>query len=175
LRQQPIPVLIFPIRVVLVAGIHLIISLVIAMVLTASLIGIPIANGVNLAHAGTCIRVCLGIGLATISGLLHTHFADTKHLLEIVLQALYFLTPVIYRPQMFDDRIRMSWIVVTYNPLNSVLELVRQPMLSGEYAETLALAAGDVIIKCRWPSWLCGVCISWSVAWYFGSEHSHGA
>jgi ABC-type polysaccharide/polyol phosphate export permease len=45
------------------------------------------------------------------------------------------MTPVIYRPQMFDGRVRMSWIVVKYNPLNAVLELVRQPLLTGEYAD----------------------------------------
>jgi ABC-type polysaccharide/polyol phosphate export permease len=137
LRQQPVPVLIFPLRVVLSASIHLIISLAIAMALTAAFVGLPsVAVLVSLVPAIVLI-FCLGIGLATLSGLMHTHFTDTKHLLEILLQALYFLTPIIYRPQMMlEERARMSWFVVKLNPLNAVLELVRQPLLSGERGQS---------------------------------------
>jgi len=89
LRQQPVPILIFPMRVVLGASIHLMISLSIAMVLTALFVGLP-SVAVLLALAPALILVfCLGVGLATLAGLMHTHFADTKHILEISLQALY--------------------------------------------------------------------------------------
>jgi len=135
LRQQPIPVLIFPLRVVLVASIHLAISLVIATLLTGFFVGLPSPLILLALAPAVMYAFCLGICLATLAGLVHTHFSDTKHLLEIVLQGLYFLTPVIYRPQMFDDRVRMSWLVVKYNPLNAILELVRQPLLTGEYAD----------------------------------------
>jgi lipopolysaccharide transport system permease protein len=135
LRQQPVPVLIFPLRVVLVASIHLAISLVIALALTAFFVGLPSPIILLSLVPAVAYAFCLGICLATLAGLVHTHFSDTKHVLEIFLQGLYFLTPVIYRPQMFDNRVRMSWLVVKYNPLNAVLELVRQPLLAGEYAD----------------------------------------
>jgi lipopolysaccharide transport system permease protein len=133
LRQQPVPVLIFPLRVVLAASIHLVISLAIAMVLTAIFIGLPSMTVLVALAPALVVVFCLGIGLATLSGLMHTHFTDTKHLLEILLQALYFLTPIIYKPQMMlENRAKLSWVVVKFNPLNAVLELVRQPLLSGE-------------------------------------------
>ena len=154
MRQQPVPVLMFPLRVVLGASLHLTISLLIAVLLTAVFVGMPSMMMLfSILHA-VGLLFCLGLGLATISGLVYTHFTDTKHLVEILMQALYFLTPVIYPPQMFDNRAKLSWLVVKLNPLNAVLELVRQPLLNGEYADPwnwqLALLFLAVVSALAW-------------------------
>ena len=65
MKQQPVPVLIFPLRVVPGASVHLVISLAIAMALTAAFVGLPSPVFlVGLAPALVLV-FCLGIGLAT--------------------------------------------------------------------------------------------------------------
>lgn len=136
LRQQPVPVLVFPLRVVVGASIHFLIALSIAITLVMTLIGVPSPAALLELIPALGLLFALGVCLATLSGLMHTHFADTKHILEIALQALYFLTPIIYTPRtMLAERARMSSVVVHYNPLNAVLELVRQPLLANQSAD----------------------------------------
>jgi ABC-type polysaccharide/polyol phosphate export permease len=51
-------------------------------------------------------------------------------LLEIVLQALFYLTPVMYFPEIFAGRGRMTMLMY-WNPLTSVLGLIRGPLVYG--------------------------------------------
>jgi lipopolysaccharide transport system permease protein len=150
LRQQPIPLVVFPLRVVLGSGIHLVIALSIAMTLAAYCVGLPPPSALLSLVPALALLFCLGIGFATLAGLIHTHFTDTRHLLEIVLQALYFLTPVFYKPGIFKDRPRVNFLAVDYNPLYAVLEIVRHPLQTGEWATAwnwgLALAFLGIVI-----------------------------
>jgi len=50
---------------------------------------------------------------------------------EIGIQILFYLTPVLYRPDGFGEVGRLG-MMIQYNPLTSVLEMVRRPMLTGE-------------------------------------------
>jgi ABC-type polysaccharide/polyol phosphate export permease len=61
---------------------------------------------------------------------MHTHFPDTQHLIEILLQILFYLTPIIYPPSILSARGRL-FLLVEWNPLTSVLELIRNPILDG--------------------------------------------
>lgn len=130
LRQQQVPVLIFPIRTVLGSAIHLSVSLGMAFLLSIILNGFPSLAAVLSLIPGLLVLLCFAVGIATICGLINTHFPDTSHILEIGLQALYFLTPVIYPREFFADHPKMS-LLIQYNPLASILELVRQPLLFG--------------------------------------------
>jgi ABC-type polysaccharide/polyol phosphate export permease len=51
-------------------------------------------------------------------------------LLEIALQALFYLTPVMYFSTIFAGRGRMI-LLIDWNPLTSVLGLIRGPLVFG--------------------------------------------
>jgi lipopolysaccharide transport system permease protein len=68
--------------------------------------------------------------LAIISGVLYTHFPDTNHILEICVQILFYLTPIMYKEETFESRGRII-AVVEWNPLTSILALMRTPILNG--------------------------------------------
>jgi lipopolysaccharide transport system permease protein len=76
------------------------------------------------------ILFLLGWALATVCGLVQTHFPDTIYVLELLLQFTFYLTPIMYRPHNLQDHPRLAW-VVDCNPFWSVMELVRQPVLYG--------------------------------------------
>ena len=68
-----------------------------------------------------------GWSAAVLAGLAHAYFPDTQHLAELALQALFFLTPIMYPPNLLEEH-GLSGLA-QFNPLAHLLVLVRQPLL----------------------------------------------
>ncbi len=155
IRQQPVPLGIFALRTVLGTGIHAGLALAVAIALTAYFLGLPSVPVLLSVVPGLVLLFLLGIALATLLGILHTHFPDTQHLLEIGLQGLFYLTPVMYRPDTFASRGRLTWLI-NWNPFTAVLELVRRPLLTGQYPEPFHFAqAGAFLLVVGLAAWFC--------------------
>jgi homopolymeric O-antigen transport system permease protein len=138
LRVRPVPIAIFPLRIVLSAGIHGLIGLTAALVAIAYLRGLDALALASLVP-GLAILAITAWSLACICGILHTIFSDTQQIAEITLQALFYATPVIYLPESLHSS---GWLhrIVACNPFASLLELVRRPLLYGELPSVHALA-----------------------------------
>jgi len=67
--------------------------------------------------------------LAVCTGTLHALFHDTQHILDILLQILFYMTPIIYKPDILTQR-GLDW-AMQLNPFAVLLELIRQPLLEG--------------------------------------------
>ncbi len=132
IRQQPIPLAVFPLRTVLGTGFHALVALALAALIAWSFQGLP--NGLvllSLVPSGVLLFL-LGWFLAIVGGVLHTHFYDTRHILEIGLQILFYLTPILYHPESLAEHAHLH-SVVEWNPIAAVLELFRRPILRGEW------------------------------------------
>jgi lipopolysaccharide transport system permease protein len=145
LRQQKVPLALFPLRTVLGSGIHAGIALLIAMLITCVFVGLPSLGVLLSVVPGLVLLFLLGVCFATVFGIMHTYFPDTQHCMEIVLQIVFYLTPVMYKPDAFEQHVVLSrWI--EYNPLTSVIELIRRPMLTGEYPDLFNVGVGLVFL-----------------------------
>jgi ABC-type polysaccharide/polyol phosphate export permease len=153
LRQQPLPAAIFPLRVVLTVGFHFLVSLLIALLLSwvstgprnpLALLGLLPALGVLL---------LFGWSVAVLASLAHVYFPDTQHLAELGLQALFFLTPVLYPPTLLEQH-GLGWLV-QLNPLAHLLDMVRQPLLAGAMAPgpSYAMMAGTTLVLLGAAGW----------------------
>jgi lipopolysaccharide transport system permease protein len=69
--------------------------------------------------------------LAIIVGMIGTHFPDTRHLLEVGLQILFYLSPILYKPESLGERAPFV-AFLEWNPVTSLLALIRSPILHGE-------------------------------------------
>jgi len=155
IRQQPVPLAIFPLRTVLGTGIHTGLAFLVAILVTWYFVGLPSFLVALSVVPGVVILLLVGLALATLLGILHTHYPDTQHLLEIALQALFYLTPVMYDTKTFSGRSQLTWLI-TWNPFTAVLELVRRPLLTGQYPEPLHLAqAGVFLAVISLLAWVC--------------------
>jgi lipopolysaccharide transport system permease protein len=130
IRQYPAPMAIYPLRVVLGAGFHLLIALSVVIGLTWALRGFD-----NLAMLPSVVPVLFlllvfGWSLATLTGLANVYFPDTFHMLEVGLQILFYATPIIIPEDLLRQR-GLGWMA-DYNPLAALLETVRRPLISGE-------------------------------------------
>lgn len=89
----------------------------------------------------------LTCGLAWMVAALGVYIRDLAHVIGILLQMLFFMTPVIYQLDMVPERYRVYlWL----NPLTYVVENVRKVLIYGQWPNWSAWAAmllGSIIIS----------------------------
>jgi ABC-type polysaccharide/polyol phosphate export permease len=82
--------------------------------------------------------------LAVCAGTLNVLFHDTQHLLEIILQIMFYVTPIMYKPEILINR-NLGW-AVQFNPFAVLLELIRQPLLQGALPSIETTRASVLIV-----------------------------
>lgn len=146
IRQHPAPLAIYPLRTVLGAGFHFLVGFSIVVVFVCCV------HGLRVLPAAVCILPTLvllfvfGWSLAVCAGVLNVHFHDTQHLIEILLQMLFYMTPIMYPARLLRDR-HLEW-VVDLNPLAVFVELIRQPLLEGRMPSPAAYGTGAAVALC---------------------------
>jgi len=144
IRQYPAPMAIYPLRVTLGAGIHFVFALLVVIVLRWGFSGFDNVPALAYLPPALLLLFVFGWGVATVVSFVNVYFPDTEHICEVVLQALFYLTPIVYTPEMLRNR-GMDWLL-DVNPMANILELVRRPILHGEAPSlyAVALSAGTV-------------------------------
>jgi homopolymeric O-antigen transport system permease protein len=72
------------------------------------------------------VLICLnGVWLALLLGLVSARFRDVPQIVASLVQVAFFLTPIIWKPELLPGR---TWIL-DFNPFFHFLELVRAPLL----------------------------------------------
>lgn len=112
--------------------------LLIGQPLSLAMLWLPLLLAVNLAFA-------LGLGL--ILGVLNVFVRDVAQVMTVVLQLLFWLTPIVYMPSIIPDRLRA---VLEFNPMmhmvvafQSVILYGRAPGMAGLI--TMAVAASVLL------------------------------
>lgn len=137
MRQYPAPAAIYPMRATLGAMFHFLMALGIVLMLTWVMKGIGNLQTIPILLPALVLFVIFGWSVATLAALANTHFPDAQHLVDLGMQALFYLTPIIYPPDMLNAR-GLGWLV-QYNPIASMLELVRAPILYAQLPSTTAV------------------------------------
>jgi homopolymeric O-antigen transport system permease protein len=68
----------------------------------------------------------LGIGL--ITSIATVYFRDLQYVILIIMQALFFLTPILYKPESLKGKV--AWLI-TLNPVVPFIDLFRAPLYLG--------------------------------------------
>lgn len=81
------------------------------------------------------------LGLVLIVSTVNVFFRDLSHLLEVFLQALFFLTPIIYRIEILPPEVQK---MLAWNPMFHFVYLFRDPLLYRQLPDlmTVLLTAG---------------------------------
>lgn len=92
------------------------------------------------------LMISIGWAIATCIAYFATRYRDIPHALGMVLQALWFASPVYFE----DSVLRNAGLpgLVDYNPIYHVLEISRAPLLRGEWPSStnFAWVLGAVVI-----------------------------
>lgn len=103
--------------------------------------------------------------MATLFAYISTRFRDVPHALGLLLQALYLVSPIYFEAKVF--RGGDLHVLVDYNPIYHLLEIVRAPLLRGQWptAENYLYCVGTIVAMLL-PAWLVGRKAERSVIFY---------
>jgi lipopolysaccharide transport system permease protein len=98
------------------------------------------------------VLVMIGWPLATLLAYVATRFRDLPFALTLLLQAVWFVSPVYFEARIFRDA-GLDWLI-DWNPVYHVLELVRAPLLGGHWPSAsdygFSLATASVLAALAW-------------------------
>ena len=153
IRQQAAPLAIYPLRTALGTAIHGMAALVVAIVFSWCMHGFGNLPALVSLIPTLCLMFLLGWSLALCCGITNVIFQDTQHLVEVLFQILFYLTPIMYPAKTLTER-NMEWLV-KYNPLAAFLELLRAPILEGRFPpwSSYLTALGMVVVLLGLATW----------------------
>ncbi len=144
IRQYPAPMAIYPLRTVLGAAFHLVLALGVSVVLAIITLH-TFHLGALLTLVPTLLLLLMfGWGLSLLGGLATVFFRDTKHLAEVGLQIVFYLTPIMYRPRLLQHE-RLAWLL-EWNPLMPFLSLLRCVIVEGHVPSPILFARAIIIV-----------------------------
>lgn len=94
-------------------------------VLVAIWFGVKVNDSLLLVPAGLLLLLVNGVWIGILLGLLSARFRDIPLIVQNVVQVVFFLTPIIWRPEMLPERS----VFVDANPLYHLVEIIRAPLL----------------------------------------------
>ncbi|MBF2088579.1 MAG: ABC transporter permease [Synechococcales cyanobacterium K44_A2020_017] len=144
IRQPGFPNAILPIVVVTTGLIHFILALPVLVVfllidgvqLTPVVLALPLLQ---------IIQFALTVTFSYFLASLNVTFRDTQHTLGVLLQFLFYLTPIFYELGSIPDR---YWFIYGLNPMVHIVTCYRQILIWGTQPDWLALAiiAGAIAV-----------------------------
>lgn len=75
---------------------------------------------------GLIVLACYGLVYGLIFALIGARFRDIKPIIASILQVSFFITPVMWMPEMIPDRFSFVFYL---NPFYQIIELVRGPLI----------------------------------------------
>lgn len=144
IRQQAAPLMIYPLRTVLGTAIHGLAALSVVLTFTWCIHGFGNLPALLSLVPTLGLLFLLGWSVALCCGLTNVIFQDTQHLIEVMFQILFYLTPIMYPAKVLAER-RMEWLV-KYNPLAAFLDLLRVPILDGQVPTWTAYATAFGVV-----------------------------
>lgn len=102
-----------------------------------------------------CVLLLNGLWMTLLFGLLSTRFRDVPLIIASVVQVMFFITPVIWRPEMLPGRA----LLLDLNPFYHLLEIVRAPLL------------GQAADLGHWLAVLAIMVVGWTVTLFFYSAY----
>jgi ABC-type polysaccharide/polyol phosphate export permease len=153
IRQYPAPLAIYPLRTALGGTVHFLLALIVVLLLSWYFKGFE-----NLLSLWTLVPTVFLLFIfawsaAVLAGVANVHFQDTQHLTDVAFQMLFYATPILYEAKDLSSK-HLGWLV-DLNPLASLLELVRQPILEGQVPSlgTYAVAIVTVLVTFLAAAW----------------------
>lgn len=98
---------------------------VVIFVFVALIFSINVGWGVLYSFIGLCLVAVNGVSTALFLGVICARFRDVPQVIANVLQLSFFLTPIIWKPELLQERAFFLWA----NPFYYIVEVVRAPLL----------------------------------------------
>jgi len=152
IKKIYLPKLIFPMSLLLGMLVDSMLSMAVLSLLilpfggklSAALLFIPLAY---------VLLFMFAFGMALLVSVATVFFRDLQYVINVLMQAWFFLTPIMYRHDALTGKV--AWLV-SLNPMTSFIELFRAPLLHGQLPslQVVAVAAGVAAASLTFGFWI---------------------
>jgi lipopolysaccharide transport system permease protein len=143
LKKVYMPKVVIPLSAVIATFVNFSLSLVpLSLILLA--LGHRVGVSVAFVPVAMFMLAAFTAGVSLLFACLNVFFRDFTHMTEVVLQAWFYASPVIYTIDMIPEAYRPAF---AWNPVVYLVECFRAPIFAGQLpaANTIALAAGSSV------------------------------
>lgn len=127
IKKIYLPKLIFPLSVSIALVIDSVLSFV-ALFAIMLVVGAKFSLALLFIPVAYLFLVVFSFGLALVVSVTTVFVRDLQHVIGIMMQAWFFLTPIFYKPDALTGKV--AWLI-ELNPLTSFVELFRAPLSMG--------------------------------------------
>lgn len=146
------PRMVLPLATVLTAFVNMLLSEIIVF-LVVVLSGFPLSIHLLALPAVMLFQLVLVLGISLVVSSLTVYFRDLAHILDIIIMAWFYATPIVYPPEMLPESMRF---LLYANPMSGIVQGYRDILYYNRWPEfstmMLALVVGIVAI-------IVGVCV----------------
>ncbi|OGR15215.1 MAG: hypothetical protein A2341_09005 [Deltaproteobacteria bacterium RIFOXYB12_FULL_58_9] len=135
LKKVYIPKSLIPLSAVLSSLVNFLLALV-PLFLLVVLLGKPLTPALLFLPASILFVALFTCGVAFIFSCLNVFFRDFTHMTEVIIQAWFYLSPVIYRTDMVPETYRFAF---NWNPMAHIIECFRIPIFDGRLPDLTAV------------------------------------
>lgn len=134
IRRPNVPLAVLPIVSVASTLLHFLLSLPVLFALMA-FSGVPFTRALVALPALIAVEFILILGLSYPLAAVHVWFRDTQYFLKVILQLLFFLTPVFYETRSIPEQFR---VLYRFNPMVGMVDGYRDVIVRGVFPPLLA-------------------------------------
>ncbi|OAI42036.1 hypothetical protein AYO40_02055 [Planctomycetaceae bacterium SCGC AG-212-D15] len=158
MRVHPGPIAVYALRTLCSQLFHFLVLLGLTILLSCSVLGFRHLATVFVLLPVTLLLALFGVSLILIFGILDVYFPDSKHILQIGLQLLFYVVPIVYPREVVPNETFKT--VLHYNPLTAFVTLVRVPIVDRSLPslETWLMATAATSCALVFAMWLVRRC-----------------
>lgn len=130
IKQTMTNIEIFPLRTAVVNFINFLYSAIAFFAVYLFLAPDKFSANMLMLIPGMAILFIFGAGTATIAGIINTYIRDFQPLQSLILQGMFYATPIIYPAEMLAKK--GYSLIYLLNPFYYIIEVVRAPMVGGQ-------------------------------------------
>ena len=128
IRSTPMPMGIYPLRTMMGLMLQFLIVLSLTIVITLALKGFPDPLVLLTIVPSLVLLAFFGWAMCVLFGFANVFFPDTHQIASVLMQMLFYLTPVFYPIDMV--RIPLVQTCLRYNPFAAFISIVREPLIN---------------------------------------------
>ena len=156
MRNLKTPYLIFPIQLMLRQLINFVHNLVVVVVVLF-IFPPPLGATQLLVIPGVLLLIGNLLWIIILFGMLGARFRDLEQAIGVIIPLMFFLTPVLYRPEQLGLMEQFAWL----NPFTYMISLVRDPIQGLAPPPFVYLISAGMLLA----GW-------WVTFWLYGRKHS---
>lgn len=132
IRQFNHPIMIYPLKAAITGIISFLISTISLGVIVLFINPLNCLMGYLLLIPALFIYFIFEWSATTLAAYIGTKYRDYPQLASLLLQAIWYLSPVFFQESMFESNEYLHMLFV-FNPLTHLLKLIRAPFLEGKF------------------------------------------